>query len=298
MDQLNDPHAVYSELLTSAFDKINKHLQYNRYRDLHESFTSAIERIKFDRSLDADQYFRLLKQALDTKVTSIVELVLYYIQKLISHGFMTGNSSSQTGEKLIDSIVDSVCNCVRERDDNIQLQVIKTLLTLVTSFNCEIHDKMLLEAFRACYHIHITSNNLVNQTTSKATLTQMLHSLFQKMEKGSAKFSQEYLQAMIKSVLKRAVDKVEIEDSQGSKLQNENGIEPGTSGWCVICRKAADSLCDISSDPICSDACKEMNLKNIDMAQKCLENAEDQRFTDALIVFRSICKLSLKELSK
>ncbi|CAG9324857.1 unnamed protein product [Blepharisma stoltei] len=302
MDQLSDPYAVYSELLTSAFEKINKHLQNWKHKELHESYMSALEKAKTDRSLNADQYFPILKQALDTKITSIIETVLYYIQKLISHGFMTGNSiDPATSQRLVDSIVESVCNCVRERDDNVQLQVIKTLLTMVTSFNCEIHDKMLLEAFRACYHIHITSNNLVNQTTSKATLTQMLHSLFQKMERASTSFNKEPVDYMIKSLVRLMVDKIELQqidqDSADTKITNENDIEAGTYGWCTVCRKPAESLCDLTSDPICSDSCKEVNLKNIDSADQCLIGSENERFTDALVVFRSICKLSQKELS-
>ena len=59
-------------------------------------------------------------------------------------------------------MIQAVCSCVHERDDNVQLQVIKALLTMVTSLTCEVHDKALLEAFRACYHINITSKNIVN----------------------------------------------------------------------------------------------------------------------------------------
>jgi len=45
-----------------------------------------------------------------------------------------------------------------------------------------VHEKSLLEAFRAIYQIHITSTNSINQTTAKASLTQMINIVFSKME--------------------------------------------------------------------------------------------------------------------
>ncbi len=40
----------------------------------------------------------------------------------------------------------------------------------------------LLLAMRACYNIYLTSRLEVNQTTAKATLTQMVNVVFQRME--------------------------------------------------------------------------------------------------------------------
>jgi hypothetical protein len=45
-----------------------------------------------------------------------------------------------------------------------------------------VHETSLLAAVRACYHIHLVSKNMVNKTTAKATLTQMLNIVFQRME--------------------------------------------------------------------------------------------------------------------
>ena len=42
-----------------------------------------------------------------------------------------------------------------------------------------------LQAIRTCYNIFLMSRNEVNQTTAKASLTQMLNVTFQRMEAGS-----------------------------------------------------------------------------------------------------------------
>lgn len=58
----------------------------------------------------------------------------------------------------------------------------QALLTVVTSNTCEIHEGTVLQTVRTCYNIYLASKNLVNQTTAKATLTQMLNVIFSRME--------------------------------------------------------------------------------------------------------------------
>lgn len=58
----------------------------------------------------------------------------------------------------------------------------QALLTVVTSQNVEIHEGAVLLTVRTCYNIYLASKNLVNQTTARATLTQMLNVIFSRME--------------------------------------------------------------------------------------------------------------------
>lgn len=60
--------------------------------------------------------------------------------------------------------------------------LLKALLTAVTSQHIEIHEGTVLQAVRTCYNIYLASKNLINQTTAKATLTQMLNVIFARME--------------------------------------------------------------------------------------------------------------------
>jgi brefeldin A-inhibited guanine nucleotide-exchange protein len=45
-----------------------------------------------------------------------------------------------------------------------------------------VHDQSLLQAIRACFHIYLMSRSLINQSTAKGALTQMLNLVFQRME--------------------------------------------------------------------------------------------------------------------
>lgn len=49
------------------------------------------------------------------------------------------------------------------------------------------HEASLLLSVRACFHIHLISKNLVNKTTAKAALTQMLSVVNQRMELNDAR---------------------------------------------------------------------------------------------------------------
>lgn len=58
----------------------------------------------------------------------------------------------------------------------------QALLTVVTSQHVEVHEATILKAVKTCYNIYLASRNLVNQTTARATLTQMLNVIFTRME--------------------------------------------------------------------------------------------------------------------
>lgn len=69
----------------------------------------------------------------------------------------------------------------------------KALLTAVTSQHIEIHEGTVLQAVRTCYNIYLASKNLINQTTAKATLTQMLNVIFARMENQAVSIKKEIL---------------------------------------------------------------------------------------------------------
>ena len=81
-------------------------------------------------------------------------------------------------------------------DDQVQLQIIKTLLTAVSSGHIAVHETTLLNSVRTIYNIHLASKSLVNQTTARATLTQILSLVFSRME-SAAKIHADNLQVKI-----------------------------------------------------------------------------------------------------
>ncbi|KAI3357087.1 hypothetical protein L3Q82_015558 [Scortum barcoo] len=145
--------------------------------------------------IEADKYVLPFELACQSKSPRIVSTSLDCLQKLIAYGHITGNApdSRTPGKRLIDRLVETICNCFQgpQTDEGVQLQIIKALLTAVTSPHIEIHEGTVLLTVRTCYNIYLASRNLINQTTAKATLTQMLNVIFARMENQAALEAQE-----------------------------------------------------------------------------------------------------------
>ncbi|XP_065921136.1 brefeldin A-inhibited guanine nucleotide-exchange protein 1 isoform X3 [Magallana gigas] len=232
------PHDMF---LTRALEKIlsDKEIKKSYHSQLKKACEVALEELKDDNSsngnqpssalpqpqragfVQADKYFLPFELACQSKCARIVNIALDCLQKLIAYGHLTGNTEDSTtpGKLLIDRIVETICGCFHgpQTDDGVQLQIIKALLTVVTSNTCEIHEGTVLQTVRTCYNIYLASRNLVNQTTAKATLTQMLNVIFSRMEVQAAQETKERERSDSKSSRKEdaGID-VEEETQEGS----------------------------------------------------------------------------------
>uniref|UniRef100_A0A8C5WI18 ARF guanine nucleotide exchange factor 2 n=1 Tax=Leptobrachium leishanense TaxID=445787 RepID=A0A8C5WI18_9ANUR len=185
MQEQEEGDKTKSMFLSRALEKILADKDVKRTQNSQDG-SNAPSKAQF---IEADKYFLPFELACQQKSPRIVSTSLDCLQKLIAYGHITGNAPDKgaPGKRLIDRIVDTVCNCFQgtQTDEGVQLQIIKALLTVVTSPHVEIHEGTILQTVRTCYNIYLASKNLVNQTTAKATLTQMLNVIFIRMENQS-----------------------------------------------------------------------------------------------------------------
>uniref|UniRef100_A0A6I8RBJ2 ADP ribosylation factor guanine nucleotide exchange factor 1 n=1 Tax=Xenopus tropicalis TaxID=8364 RepID=A0A6I8RBJ2_XENTR len=218
--------------------------------------------------IEADKYFLPFELACQSKCPRIVSTSLDCLQKLIAYGHLTGNAPDSTtpGKKLIDRIIETICGCFQgpQTDEDVQLQIIKALLTAVTSQHIEIHEGTVLQAVRTCYNIYLASKNLVNQTTAKATLTQMLNVIFARMEN-------------------QAVSIFFYHSKADLEIGDETSIDCEESTQEVIQSIIQEMLNSVESG---NTSAPTPGAKFSHILQK-----------DAFLVFRSLCKLSMKPLS-
>ncbi|XP_065569507.1 brefeldin A-inhibited guanine nucleotide-exchange protein 1-like isoform X3 [Artemia franciscana] len=154
-----------------------------------ENATSAalpLPRNEAANVMSAEKYVTPFELGCQSKTPRIVVSAMDCLQKLIAYGHLTGNEVDQGNKsrRLIDRLVETICNCFTgtQTDEGVQLQIIKALLTIMTSQHVEVHEKTVLISVKTCYDIYLASKNIVNQKTAKATLTQMLSVIFQRME--------------------------------------------------------------------------------------------------------------------
>lgn len=118
----------------------------------------------------------------------LAEPALDCIHKLISHSYLHGEAdpSAAPDAQLLARLIDAACSCQSHADESLELLVVKTLLSAVTSTSLRIHGDSLLRVVRTCYDLYLHSRNPVNQTTAKASLIQMLVIVFRRMEADSS----------------------------------------------------------------------------------------------------------------
>ena len=134
-----------------------------------------------------EKYFQPFELACHSRSPKIVVYALDCLQKLIAYGHLNDSVRDSTdphNKSLICRIVETICSCFvgPNTDDAVQLQIIKALLTVLTSQHVEVHEATVILAVKTCVDICIGSRNLINQTTAKATLTQMLSVIFARFQ--------------------------------------------------------------------------------------------------------------------
>uniref|UniRef100_A0A8C1FMA9 ADP-ribosylation factor guanine nucleotide-exchange factor 2 (brefeldin A-inhibited) n=1 Tax=Cyprinus carpio carpio TaxID=630221 RepID=A0A8C1FMA9_CYPCA len=269
--------------------------------------------------IEADKYVLPFELACQSKSPRIVSTSLDCLQKLIAYGHITGNApdSGAPGKRLIDRLVETICNCFQgpQTDEGVQLQIIKALLTAVTSPHIEIHEGTILLTVRTCYNIYLASRNLINQTTAKATLTQMLNVIFTRMENQAV--SIKHLQLL------HIADSTQLYLDVRSHAEQNGPPSPSLSPPAVPSTPSTphDSS-SINGQPEESKSEEEFatdkqNTKEIEHpGTGCRDMRNDSRLyfqiiqgsqtaarfshilqKDAFLVFRSLCKLSMKPLA-
>ncbi|XP_074598871.1 ADP ribosylation factor guanine nucleotide exchange factor Sec71 isoform X2 [Brevipalpus obovatus] len=290
----------------TALEEIKKELSHGEENNLSGT-SSALPLPKQDSdhiNIDAEKYFLPFELSCGSKSIRIVIIALDCIQKLIAYGHITGNTQdSRNPEKLlIDVIVETICSCFHgpNTDEGVQLQIIKALLTVVSSQSCQVHEGSVLLAVRTCYNIYLGSKNLINQTTAKATLTQMLNMIFRRMEEccytddssTGNRLTDTEIETTVAAVLNEIIEYV-VSSEEASKMEinpleksNHGDFQPSNNQTPTINHRisSSESLENSDSNSLANSETGSL-LRFTHITQK-----------DAYLVFRSLCRLSMKVL--
>ncbi|PIC44981.1 hypothetical protein B9Z55_005163 [Caenorhabditis nigoni] len=141
-------------------------------------------------SFQADQHFFTLEIACQSKSPKVVASSLACIQKLVAHGYLTGNrvDTSNPDRKLIDRIAHSICSTTlaHESNEKVTVNCSQAILEMVGSKHCHVHGESLILAVRTCFNIFLSSPPLKNGIKSAAarsaefTLKMGVNSVFEK----------------------------------------------------------------------------------------------------------------------
>lgn len=278
-------------------------------------------------SADDSQFIlQPLVVACETGSLKVVEPALDAVQKLISHGHLRGevDAANAVDNQILVQLMEAVCKCHDLGDDAIELLVLKTLLSAVTSVSLRVHGESLLKAVRTSYNIFLGSKIVVNQTTAKASLIQMLVIVFRRMEADSSAVPvQPIVVADLMEPAERSISDSNITQFVQSFITKvvqdiEVVLNPSPSLKSMGHDGAFDTVAVESSDPTnyLESTDKDMldaKYWEISMYKNALEERKGElsdidldrdgdlelQITnklrrDAFLVFRALCKLSMK----
>ncbi|KAE9617807.1 hypothetical protein Lal_00046754 [Lupinus albus] len=280
---------------------------------------------------ESESVISLLINAAGSGSLKIAEVAVDAVQKLIAHGYLQGEVDPAGGgheSKLLANLIQSVCKCHELRDDALELLVMKTLLSAVISTSLRIHGDFLISIVRTLYDIYTGSKNLVNQTTAKGSLIQMLVIVFRRMEADSSTVP---IQPIVVAELMEPMEKSDVDKSmqfvQGfiTKIMQDidvvlnpvissskDGHDGTFKNTAVQTTNPADLLDSTDKDML------EAKYWEISMYKTALEGRKGELGDgeeverdddlevqvgnnlkrDAFLVFRALCKLSMKTLPK
>ncbi|EOA23306.1 hypothetical protein CARUB_v10019080mg [Capsella rubella] len=242
-----------------------------------------------------------LRLAFETKNLKIFDAALDCLHKLIAYDHLEGDPGLDGGKNAapFTDILNMVCSCVdNSSPDSTVLQVLKVLLTAVASGKFKVHGEPLLGVIRVCYNIALNSKSPINQATSKAMLTQMISIVFRRMEtdiaSASSTVSQEEHVSGDSSNPKNeeitAADENEKEMTLGDALTQAKD----TTLASVEELHTLVGGADIKGLEAALD--KAVHLEDGKKIKRGIELESmsiGQR--DALLVFRTLCKMGMKE---
>ncbi|KAL9670326.1 hypothetical protein QQ045_007877 [Rhodiola kirilowii] len=277
---------------------------------------------------DSEAILSPLIGACGSGMLKIVDPALNCIQSLIAHGYLRGEADPSGGAegKLLSKLIEGVCKCRELGDEGIELLILKTLLSAVTSVSIRIHGDCLLLIVRTCYDIYLESKNMVNQTTAKASLIQMLVIVFRRMEADSSTVP---IQPIVVAELMEHSEKSNVDGSMTVFVQGfitkivqdiDVVLNPATPGRASIgahdgafetstveTTNPADLLDSTDKDMLDAKYWEISMYKTAlegrkgELADGEVERDEDLEVQignklrrDAFLVFRALCKLSMK----
>ncbi|CAF1374888.1 unnamed protein product [Adineta ricciae] len=321
--------------LKRALEKIlnEKDIKKSQYQQLKRACETALASVAKDTQtsqinessilpstnhqlLNAEQYFLPFELACASNHPRMVDTSLDCLQKLLLHGHLLGSVPDpiDPSKLLIDRIVSTICMCFRgvQTEEQVELQIIKALLTIMTSQTIEIHQRSVLQIIKTCFNIYLTSRSKINEATAQGCLSQMLNGIFAKMEQkmvllneyrqqyeqdstaNSITNDQENICTVTKEILDELVEKIcydEATQTQNTLLSTNDIIEDMRSTQDEIDNGLTRNGLDSQTND--NQSSTKITTSNALSAE---ELSADNYFKNAYYVFRALCKLSDRDI--
>ncbi|ESK97600.1 sec7 guanine nucleotide exchange factor [Moniliophthora roreri MCA 2997] len=235
-----------------------------------------------------------------------------------------GRTPPEHPSSLVDLVTNTIAACHSEvTPEAVSLQIVKALLSLVLSPTVLVHHSSLLKAVRTVYNVFLLSADPVNQMVAQGGLTQMVHHVFTRCRVGSSTKapgtpgaaslrspSQESFPSSKFTSFSLATDPTTPTTSNEPTLDSEKATDPSAStaslhlpaensGSSVVESEEAKSafLHDEGRGRSSSDIPNDVHELPLEANGHRTLTTNDLFIKDAFLVFRALCKLTMKPLN-
>ncbi|KAH9970807.1 hypothetical protein BJV74DRAFT_866467 [Russula compacta] len=324
---------VSSVFITSALETIAASREAKKSTPLRESSHRALELVRADLAGEQPRdIFEPLRLACETRVEKLMIASLDCITKLVSHSFFIDDSSAHLASlpspppspgpgrrdshsnipepSLVDVIVHTITSCHTEASpDAVSLQVVRALLSLVLSSTVLVHQSALLKAVRTVYNIFLMSNDPVNQTVAQGGLTQMVNHVFARCKTAAhlggtdresvTDLGTSGISSRRGSVAPSTPDSVPASSlplpTGGSTSEGEGEASHESNGQDAPVSTSTEAPETVSVHSEHPEHRHELHINGSSHHRPL--STQDLFLKDAFLVFRAMCKLTMKPLN-
>ncbi|KAJ3328889.1 guanine nucleotide exchange protein for ADP-robosylation factor [Blyttiomyces sp. JEL0837] len=216
---------------------------------------------------------------------------------------------------IIGQVVDTICDTFsggENTDDRVQVQIVKALMAAVSGANqvSSVHGSVLLRTVRTAYNIFLLSKSSTTQIVAQASLTQMIQTVCGRVPAEMSVMNDNHYLNLLSGSLS-ALD-VSGKSDGGSEIGEGVPRESAEHSRSrtdepQLTMKGIDSQESFRSNVNADEKAQIINgmsrRADLKRSQDLLErrskseNEVDECIKDAYLVFRALCKLSMKPIS-
>ncbi|KAJ3219454.1 guanine nucleotide exchange protein for ADP-robosylation factor [Clydaea vesicula] len=228
------------------------------------------------------------------------------------------NGSASNGG-IMSVVIDTICDSFaggENTDEKVQMQIVKALLASVSSSDpaSAVHGGVLLKAIRTTYNIFLLSKSANTQIIAQATLTQMVQAVYGRLPKETSIPPKIETKSQLKNLEEDDNSPERASLSNDSTHKNESPASTNNSVTSPVdsekfhddetASNASGMRRNGSGDSIASSVALDENshvkpnieILNSASIKKSKDSTNDLHIKDAYLVFRALCKLSMKPI--
>ncbi|KAG2735275.1 hypothetical protein G9P44_001489 [Scheffersomyces stipitis] len=258
------------KIFKNTFEEIVNSKEAKKNAGLKESVQKALDSLNNAQSRDAHLIFDALKETCEKSNSNELKAkAIDLFAKLFDYAqFNDENDKAHLTESSVNVI--SSCFLGEGTDPDVELQVVRALMHSIVLMPC--HGAPLLKAVRSIYNVFIFSLSTRNQAVAQGILNQVIRAIFQRITDSG----------IYKNKHNRSVSNSKLAFRSPSKDDFATPIDDSREKLTL---KNLEKLNDDVEDN-----------DRVDEANNASESDEDLVVKDAFLIFRAMCKLSVKDL--